>query len=59
MLSNDAKDSLLKEYDEHKATKTTGARMSTKSKINDVTQTLEVIENEVHVYSLFYSMTFE
>jgi biotin-(acetyl-CoA carboxylase) ligase len=51
-LSNDEKDSILKEYEEHKATKTNGVRISTKSKVNDVTQTLKVIENEVCV-SLF------
>ncbi|KAG1801745.1 uncharacterized protein BJ212DRAFT_1305035 [Suillus subaureus] len=33
--------SLLKEYEEHKAVKTTGTRISTKSKVNDVTQTLK------------------
>lgn len=52
-LSDDAKDSLLKEYDKHKTTKTTGIRISTKSKINDVTQTLRVIENEGCFYLLF------
>jgi hypothetical protein len=51
-LSNDEKDSILKEYEEHKARKTNGVRISTKSKVNDVTQTLKVIENEVRV-SLF------
>ncbi|KAG1758577.1 hypothetical protein EDD22DRAFT_783713, partial [Suillus occidentalis] len=47
-LSNDEKDSILKEYKEHKATKTNGVRISTKSKVNDVTQTLKVIENELN-----------
>jgi hypothetical protein len=53
-LSDDAKDSLLREYDEHKITKTTGIRISTKSKINDVTQTLRVIENEVRVFIYYF-----
>ncbi|KAG1882851.1 uncharacterized protein F5891DRAFT_989359 [Suillus fuscotomentosus] len=39
--------SLLKEYGEHKATKTNRAYISTKSKINDVTQTIKAIENEI------------
>ncbi|KAG0706449.1 hypothetical protein DFH29DRAFT_798317 [Suillus ampliporus] len=47
-LDDDAKASLLKEYEEHKATKTTGTRISTKSKVNDVTQTLKAIENELN-----------
>lgn len=51
-LSDDAKASLLKEYEEHKAMKTTGTRISTKSKVNNVTQTLKAIENEV--CDLFY-----
>ncbi|KAG1816410.1 uncharacterized protein BJ212DRAFT_1480862 [Suillus subaureus] len=47
-LSDDAKASLLKEYEEHKAVKTTGTRISTKSKVNDVTQTLKAIKNELN-----------
>ena len=49
-LSEDAKDSLVKEYEEYKTMKTTGVRISSKSKINDITQTLKVIEHEVHFY---------
>ncbi|KAG1735557.1 hypothetical protein EDB19DRAFT_1830226 [Suillus lakei] len=47
-LSDNAKASLLKEYEEHKAVKTTGTHISTKSKVNDVTQTLKAIENELN-----------
>ncbi|KAG1770858.1 hypothetical protein EV702DRAFT_1202186 [Suillus placidus] len=47
-LSNDEKDSLLKEYEEHRATKTNGVRISMKSKINDITQTIKAIENELN-----------
>ncbi|KAG1743591.1 uncharacterized protein EDB91DRAFT_1247093 [Suillus paluster] len=47
-LSADAKASLLKEYEEHKAMKTTGTRISTKSKVNNVTQTLKAVENELN-----------
>ncbi|KAG1810631.1 uncharacterized protein BJ212DRAFT_1302361 [Suillus subaureus] len=47
-LSDDAKASLLKEYEEHKAMKTTGTHISTKSKVNDVTQTLKAIKNELN-----------
>ncbi|KAG2336946.1 hypothetical protein BDR05DRAFT_978648 [Suillus weaverae] len=51
-LSNDKKDSILKEYEEHKATKTNGVRISMKSKVNNITQTLKVIENEMRLNSL-------
>ncbi|KAG2108125.1 hypothetical protein BD769DRAFT_1675383 [Suillus cothurnatus] len=47
-FSKDEKDSLLKEYEEHKATKTNGARISMKLKINNVTQTIKAIENELN-----------
>ncbi|KAG1734233.1 uncharacterized protein EDB91DRAFT_1238445 [Suillus paluster] len=47
-LSKDEKDSILKEYKKHRATKTNGVRISTKSKVNDVTQTLKTIENELN-----------
>lgn len=49
MLSNKEKDSLLKEYEEYQATKTSGVHISMKSKINDITQTIKAIENEVHI----------
>ncbi|KAG1802711.1 uncharacterized protein HD556DRAFT_1429513 [Suillus plorans] len=47
-LSNNEKDSLLKEYEEHRTTKTNRLRISTKSKVNDVTQTIKAIENELN-----------
>ncbi|KAG2114522.1 hypothetical protein DEU56DRAFT_748887 [Suillus clintonianus] len=47
-LSKEEKDSILKEYEEHRTTKTNGVRISTKSKVNDVTQTLKAIENELN-----------
>ncbi|KAG1795025.1 uncharacterized protein HD556DRAFT_1473186 [Suillus plorans] len=46
-LTDDKKAQLLQEYHEHKETKTTGIRISTKSKVNDVTQTLKAVENEL------------
>ncbi|KAG1893993.1 uncharacterized protein F5891DRAFT_1131068 [Suillus fuscotomentosus] len=46
-LTDDEKAQLLQEYCEHKETKTTGIRISTKSKVNDVTQTLKAVENEL------------
>ncbi|KAG1768106.1 hypothetical protein EV702DRAFT_1050123 [Suillus placidus] len=51
-LSQDKKDRLIQEYDENREHKTKGVRTSSKSKINDVTQTLKAIENEV-LFSLF------
>ncbi|KAG2100408.1 uncharacterized protein F5147DRAFT_747135 [Suillus discolor] len=47
-LSQDEKDRLVEEYEENKLLKSTGIRISTKSKINDVTQTLKAIENELN-----------
>ncbi|KAG2369717.1 hypothetical protein BDR07DRAFT_1266670, partial [Suillus spraguei] len=46
-LSQDEKDCLVEEYKENKLLKSKGIRISTKSKINDVTQTLKAIENKV------------
>ncbi|KAG1747011.1 hypothetical protein EDD22DRAFT_981916 [Suillus occidentalis] len=46
-LSQDEKDRLVEEYNEHREHKTRGVRTSSKSKINDVTQTLKAIENEL------------
>ncbi|OAX34557.1 hypothetical protein K503DRAFT_794132 [Rhizopogon vinicolor AM-OR11-026] len=47
-LTEDDKAKLLEEYTEYKETKNTGIRISTKSKVNDVTQTLKAIENELY-----------
>lgn len=54
-LTREEKDCLVKELEEHRTTMATGKRISTKSKINDVTSTIRTIENEVHVvfYPLF------
>lgn len=51
-LTEEEKANLIEEYTEFKTTKTTGQCISTKSKINDVTYTLKVIESEVHLYYL-------
>lgn len=45
-LTDDEKAEILLEYSEHKETQATGIRISTKSKVNDVTQTLKAVENE-------------
>jgi len=50
-LSKEEQKDLLKEYADQKLTKTTGIRISTKSKINDITQTLKAVENEVRIPS--------
>ncbi|KAG1723941.1 hypothetical protein EDB19DRAFT_1834401 [Suillus lakei] len=47
-LDDDTKVSILKEYEEFKAMKTTSTRISTKSKVNNVTQTLKAVENELN-----------
>ncbi|KAG2155232.1 uncharacterized protein EDB93DRAFT_1101805 [Suillus bovinus] len=46
-LTDNEKAQLLQEYREHKETKTTGIHILTKSKVNDVTQTLKAVENEL------------
>ncbi|KAG2340834.1 hypothetical protein BDR05DRAFT_889250, partial [Suillus weaverae] len=46
-LSQDEKDCIVEEYEENKLHKSKGIRISTKSKINDVTQTLKAIKNKV------------
>lgn len=46
-LTDEQKSSLVAEHEEHKVMKTTGHRISTKSKINDVTLSLKAVENEV------------
>ncbi|KAG1836618.1 hypothetical protein F4604DRAFT_1943019 [Suillus subluteus] len=47
-LSQDEKNHLVKEYEENKLLKSKGIRISMKSKINDVTQTLKAIENKLN-----------
>ncbi|KAG2114527.1 hypothetical protein DEU56DRAFT_748933 [Suillus clintonianus] len=44
-LTDDEKAAILLEYSEHKETQATGIRISTKSKVNDVTQTLKALNN--------------
>ncbi|KAG2357319.1 hypothetical protein BDR07DRAFT_1380230 [Suillus spraguei] len=47
-LSKDKQDELLKEFVNLRETKTTGLCISAKSKVNDITQTLKVIENKLN-----------
>ncbi|KAG2116143.1 hypothetical protein DEU56DRAFT_761603 [Suillus clintonianus] len=54
-LTKDKKEQLLQEYSEHKETKTTGICISTKLKVNDVTQTLKAVENEASAETIFYA----
>ncbi|KAG1843380.1 hypothetical protein DFJ58DRAFT_731671 [Suillus subalutaceus] len=46
-LSKDERADLLKEYADWSLTKATGVRTSTKSKVNDITQTLKAVEIEL------------
>jgi len=48
VLSNEEQVELLTEFTAWKEMKKTGVRMTAKSKINDITQTLKAVENEVH-----------
>lgn len=53
-LTEDEKAELLLEYGEYKETRATGIRISTKSKVSDVTQTLKAVENEVSFPSVLF-----
>jgi len=50
-LTTEQKAELVKEFENHKASRACGLRISTKSRVNDVTKTLKVIENEVQTFS--------
>ncbi|KAG1782890.1 hypothetical protein EV702DRAFT_932728, partial [Suillus placidus] len=57
-LSKDKQDDILAEYADWKKTKATGLHVSTKSKVNDITQTLKAVENEVRPpFILTYKLT--
>ena len=47
-LTDEEKDRLVAEMEQAKTTKAKGRRISARSKVNDVTQTVAVIENEVN-----------
>ncbi|KAG1894163.1 uncharacterized protein F5891DRAFT_961964 [Suillus fuscotomentosus] len=47
-LSKDEQDNILAEYADWKMTKVTGLRVSEKFKINDITQTLKAVKNELN-----------
>jgi hypothetical protein len=46
-LSDAMKDELIQELDEYKATQAKGVRKSNKSRINDITYTVDLVEKEV------------
>jgi len=46
-LTEEEKERLVAEMEQAKTTKAKGRRISARSKVNDVTQTIAVIENEV------------
>ncbi|KAG0702914.1 hypothetical protein DFH29DRAFT_804326, partial [Suillus ampliporus] len=47
-LSKQEQEDLLKEFTEQRETKTLGLHISMKSKVNDITQTLKAVENELN-----------
>ncbi|KAG1899707.1 uncharacterized protein F5891DRAFT_927347, partial [Suillus fuscotomentosus] len=47
-LTQEEQQELLQEFADQKETKVSGLRVSTKSKINDITQTLKAVENELN-----------
>ncbi|KAG2740597.1 hypothetical protein P692DRAFT_20851330 [Suillus brevipes Sb2] len=48
LLTDDKKAKILLKYCKHRETQATGIQISTKSKVNDVMQTLKAIENELN-----------
>jgi hypothetical protein len=57
-LTKEQKDELLAEFEEHKASKTTGLRITMKSPVNNVTHTLKSIENEVLSFYIHHILAF-
>ncbi|KAI6020937.1 hypothetical protein BKA83DRAFT_4055703, partial [Pisolithus microcarpus] len=51
-LSMEEKKALIEEYACHKERKTFGLHATAKSKVNDITETLKAVENEVYLYFL-------
>ena len=49
-LSAEDKENIVKEYELHKKNKTFGYRVSARSKVSDVTQTLKRVEHEVCLF---------
>ncbi|KIK20395.1 hypothetical protein PISMIDRAFT_105807 [Pisolithus microcarpus 441] len=52
-LSTEEKKTLLDEYTSYRESKVFGLHATAKSKVNDITETLKAVENEVH---FFFSM---
>jgi hypothetical protein len=50
-LSQAEKDELIKGLNEHKAMKAKGMQTLNKSRINDITHTVDMIEKEVRIHS--------
>jgi hypothetical protein len=57
-LSAEQKDTLVKELEAAKVTKAKGFRSSTRTRINDVTTTLGVLENEVRFDNVYNNNPF-
>jgi len=53
LLTTQEQNVLIQEFEEFKATKAKGFRVSTKARVNDVTHTLGAVENEVAFFFLF------
>ena len=52
-LTKEEKDKLIEELEKVKATQTKGYHPSARSRVNDVTKTLHVLENEVFFNSVY------
>jgi len=50
VLTAEEKAVLIDEFTQHREAKTSGICVSTRSKINDITQTLNKVQNEVCLY---------
>jgi hypothetical protein len=55
-LTEEEKTQILLEYGEYKEMKTTGVRISTKSKIIDITSTLKADKSEVSLHASYFCL---
>ncbi|KAI6011574.1 hypothetical protein BKA83DRAFT_4065963, partial [Pisolithus microcarpus] len=54
-LSTEEKKTLLDEYTSYRESKVFGLHATAKSKVNDITETLKAVKNEVHFF--FFHVT--
>jgi hypothetical protein len=57
-LTKEEKEVITREFEEYKSSKAKGARTSARSRVNDVTYTINMVENEVcsHIILLYQNL---